>query len=132
MVVGHLAQLVGARLEAFSEVVAEGKQLDQVLNQQLQDHLFSGVDLEGVLLEHPDTLPQEWENAHDVVVLPLLDKFNLRELEVVLLLELSLGREVGSCLVYLEGLPQGQVGLCQHVLDQEQILSCGIDGVGRE
>lgn len=92
MVVGHLAQLVGARLEAFSEVVAEGKQLDQVLNQQLQDHLFSGVDLEGVLLEHPDALLQEGKNAHDVVVLPLLDKFNLRELEVVLLLELSLGR----------------------------------------
>ena len=107
VVVGHLPQLVGTRLKAFSEVVAEGEQLNQVLDQQLQYHLFSGIDLERVLLEHPDALPQEGENAHDVVVLPLLDELNFGELEVIFLLELSLWREVGSNLVDLEGLAQG-------------------------
>lgn len=90
VIIGHLTQLVGACLKAFSKVIAEGKQLDKVFHKKLQDDLFASIDQLRILLEDLDALTQEGQDRHDVVVFPFLDEFHLCKLEVIFLLEISL------------------------------------------
>lgn len=55
MVVGHFSKFVWACLEAFCQIVTERKQLDQVLDQEFDNDIFSSVDESLILLEYSNS-----------------------------------------------------------------------------
>lgn len=98
----------------------------------MEDYLLSSVDHCAVLLEDFDALTKEGENTHDVVVLPLLDELYLRELEVILFLELCLRGKDSLCLVDFEGFSKCEICLGENMLDEEEIFCGCVDGIRGE
>lgn len=61
-----------------------------------------------------------------------MDELDLRELEIILLFELSLRRKDALSFVDLEGFRKCEVCLCEDMLDEEEVFCGGVDRVGRK
>ncbi len=87
LVVVHFAQLVLRRFEPFSQIVTETQEFNHILEQQFQQDifLFSDHPINCHSLKDLDSLTQEGNNRKYTIILPLLNKINFGELEVIFL-----------------------------------------------
>lgn len=67
----------------------------------------------------PDPLIDKGHNREEIVVLPELQKINLREFEIVLLLVADRRRQMGLGLIDTERHRQCEVSVRGNILDQE-------------
>ena len=124
MVVGHLAEFIFRRLKPLRQVITKPQQLNHILQQQLQQHilLLGNHAITPHPLKNLHSLTQERYNRQNTIILPLLNKINLRKLKIVLLLVLIRRLQISKSISDLEILLEGEVGLGLDVLDDEEVF----------
>jgi hypothetical protein len=91
MIIGHLAKFILAGFKALSQIIAKGQDLNKIFQQQLKENLLLPATIAILALDplkDAGALNQKGNNTQNIIILPILNKLDLGEFEVILLLVL--------------------------------------------